>query len=694
MVACAAPPGASTDTDPTDTPVETDEPDAPSGVIAQQVVVQLDGEPVEGATVMQPGRPEHWFTAPDGTVEVALDFDVLSEIWVSASHPSARTEAVRVREPSDEPWVVALTRFDDSDNPDYTFQDPGTPFRNDSTRYCSHCHVTINEDWYGSMHAQAASNQVVHDLYAGTSAHDERESCEAAGGRWLTGPQPGSDDASAQCYLGAGVLADLNATCAAGEPCEGPVAAAGACADCHAPGMNGALGGRDLLQARDIAFEAGVHCDVCHKVESVDLDAAPGTAGRLNLVRPSEPSTSPSLGEYLPLNFGPHDDVPNVRMGNVQRDHFRQATLCAGCHEQVEPPHMPGAEVDLERWPSGHLPIQTTYSEWRDGPLGPDTPCQSCHMPPDPRVKNSADLQLFERFPGSGDIASGWARPPGAVRRHTFVGPRSPGERMLELSASVQVDAAIADDQVRAHVTVRNVGPGHALPTGEPMRHLVLRVAAACGDRSLPASGGHAIPDFGGALDRQDATDDWSRWPGARVGEWVRVVARSGTFHDPPGWGPFGEGRFSPEQKGMPVETVVGAAQIVAVEGDLVTFNTPLPAGDLAYRVDEAVDRSAWPAPGDPATAAAGGPGFAFARITVDPDGVRHGASHRAVDIASDNRLPPGQSWTSEHQFELEGCAEPRIGALLTWRAYPVALAREKAWSNPERVLVQTWRTP
>lgn len=37
------------------------------------------------------------------------------------------------------------------------------------------------------------------------------------------------------------------------------------CADCHAPGIEGKAGGRDLHDPVGIAFESGNHCDVCHK---------------------------------------------------------------------------------------------------------------------------------------------------------------------------------------------------------------------------------------------------------------------------------------------------------------------------------------------------------------------------------------------------------------------------------------------
>ncbi len=122
---------------------------------------------------------------------------------------------------------------------------------------------------------------MLQDLYAGVAAAwaGDAEACADAGGVLRVGKQPGTGDDVERCYVGTGVLPDLNPGCAE-TPCDGQAEAFGGCADCHAPGIDGALGGRDLLEARGVAHESGVHCDVCHKVESVHLDdPAPGVAG-------------------------------------------------------------------------------------------------------------------------------------------------------------------------------------------------------------------------------------------------------------------------------------------------------------------------------------------------------------------------------------------------------------------------------
>src|SRR5262249_49283813 len=147
-------------------------------------------------------------------------------------------------------------------------------------------------------------------------------------------------------------------------------------------------------------------------------------------------------------------------------------------------------------------------------------------------------------------------RPPGTTRRHVWAGPRQPAFQMLKLAAALFIDKSVTGGILTARVRVRNVGPGHALPTGEPMRSLVLRVEARCAGAPLDGVGGDAIPDFGGQYARKLAGEDWSRWPGAQPGQVVRVIKRTGGFHDYRGFGPFGDGRFDAAAKGMLVEEV------------------------------------------------------------------------------------------------------------------------------------------
>ena len=612
------------------------------------VLVTLDDAPAADTLVMQGGTQTHVRTDADGRVMLPIDLATPGQVWAVASHPQARIRAMRVQPPVAEPVRIELARFG-VDNPDYHFTDPGTRERRGTTAQCAHCHQTINDAWWSSVHSTAASNQRLHDLYAGTGAECEtpREGRLPGGG---VGPR---------CYVADGVLPTLNPETCGDGPCPDP-ARTGACADCHAPGIDGQLGGRDLLDADGFAYEGGVHCDVCHSVESVDLDAtAPGVAGRLRILRPStEAPVSLGAGGFLPLTFGPSHDSPNPRMGSVQRDHYRSGAICAGCHEYTQPALVPGTQLDPERWPDGRLPVHTTYGEWRAGVLADAMSCPDCHMPPDPLTSNGANL---ERFPLADiGVQGGWMRPAGSVRAHSWVGPRTLGARMLQLAAAVFVRSEVRDGRVHAQVTVRNAGAGHAIPTGEPLRALLLRVRAYCGDAELPAVGGDALPEWAGHVSGPPQ-------PGDRL----RVARHTGETHAYRGYGAFEHGQ-------LPVTEVVGEATVVDVVDGQPVYDAPPPEGELRWLVRDARQL-------------AGASGFAFARVMADAAGREMVPHFLATDVTSDNRLMPQQSFTSTHVFTTD-CPDPQVHARLLYRPFPMALAAERGWDVRDETMVEVRR--
>lgn len=638
-----------------------------------RVVVTLDGVPTAGIVVGQGGRPERWLTDAEGVAVIPIDTEVPGDLAINASHPEARIEAAMVW-PGLTDATIELDRFNPQDNPDYIFQNPGEPGHSPTSAQCGHCHVTIAEDFFAGQHPWAASNPVLQDLYSGTSASRQTQAdCEAAGGKWRTGITPGTLEPASRCYLGDGVLPALN-DCGTDSTCDDKAMAFGGCADCHAPGIDGKLGGRDLLEATGIAYQRGVHCDVCHHVEGIDDAGAPGVAGRLKILRPSDPGLTPSFGDWRPLLFGPHDDIPNPFMGIVQRLVFRESRFCAGCHELQREVILPGEAADLKRWSDGRLPLLSTFTEWQSS--GVMVTCQGCHMPGDPEVENTADLQLFPTTVG---VAGGWPREKPAVRRHIWLGPRSEGRPLGGGSATVNIETAVADGELTVTATTSNCCAGHAIPTGEAMRSLILQVEARCNDEVLTAVGGDAIPDYGGYLMRKGAGDDWQVWQGATPGQLIRVTKFTGQYHDYSGFGPFGDGTFDATAKGLPVEEVVGTATVVSVDDDTVTFDNELPAGDVAYLVEAAPEDDSW-------ANLAGTPGFGFARVLTGPDGRRMVPHFLAVDVASDNRLLPGKPWTTTHRFQTT-CETPTVTARLRYRRYPPGLAGEKGWEMGDDLL-------
>jgi hypothetical protein len=260
------------------------------------------------------------------------------------------------------------------------------------------------------------------------------------------------------------------------------------------------------------------------------------------------------------------------------------------------------------------------------------------------------------------------------MRQHRFIGPRREGSHLLRLAAALFVEVAQEDGAWVATVTTRNAGAGHRLPTGEPLRSVLLTVDAQCDEAPLEAIGGDALPVWAGALERRAAGEDWSVWATAEAGDQIQVVRRTGAWHDYAGFGPFGDGRFDAEAKGLPVEHVVGSA-VLNADG---RPDEPLPEGDFAYRLRGDGPR-------------AGRAGVAFARVLAGTTGDLMVPHHAAVDVVSDNRLAPQQSWVSTHRFE-GACETPTITARLWHRPYPLGLGQSRGWPKHDQLMFEVRR--
>jgi hypothetical protein len=688
----------------------------PESFTVEGVVVDPEGVPVEGALVLQGGAADGVETGPDGAFELAMTSALPGAPTVVAAKIGSRSAGLELDAVPSEPLTLVLRPIDPPDNAQgYEYGHPGVgdPTEDASTEYCGHCHTTFAAQFQGSAHARSVRDPLVQDLYAGVaSALDSESECISRGGRWRPGRVPGSPSTTApRCYVGDGVLPDLNGCGGSvGLSCDDPALPAasrptrfGACADCHALGMNGPAGGRDLLEAQGIEYDYGNHCDACHHVREVDLDAPAGSAGRLVVQRPRERRGESIDAPLRQAMFGPYFDVPNEFMGGSPQPQFSTATFCAGCHELAQPALVPGTTLDPTRWPDG-LPVHSTYSEWLDTPWADaGVPCQGCHMPPVEGLFNSVDVASADKA----GITFGFARNPEQIRSHAFVGPLSdPGparprliEGVVQLSLSPLVDAGSSSLEVEVELV--NVSAAHAVPTGEPMRALVLLVeASACGS-ALAAQSGPTIDDLGGALAEGTVGVDVATsgseltWPAgnkaASVGDVVRILRKTGEFVDYDGVGRFAGAVLAPSDKGLPVEAFVDERVVLAVGPQAITLDAPIAAqpGDR-IALGQAV---AGPlVDGAPSRALAGAAGLSFARVLVDEAGRRAVPHHRATDLVRDNRLRPLVPATVTLGFALpsplpSGCSEAAIRATLLYRPMPLRLARERGWDARDTIV-------
>lgn len=210
---------------------------------------------------------------------------------------------------------------------------------------------------------------------------------------------------------------------------------------------------------------------------------------------------------------------------------------------------------------------------------------------------------------------------------------------------------------------------------------LILLVDAFCGTEELQAVGGAVVPDFGGYRGKKMWVEDHLNWPDAQVGDKLRVVRYQEEFYDYNGFPPFEEGGWDASQKGLSVENPVVERTIIALSSDGVVLDAPLEEGDIVYWVSaeqEGMNSVGW----------AGHAGFAFARVLLGESGTKMVPHFMAVDIASDNRLLPQESWTSSHIFA-STCDEPVVKTRLLYREQPLWLSREKGWDAVDKIMVE-----
>ncbi len=199
------------------------------------------------------------------------------------------------------------------------------------------------------------------------------------------------------------------------------------CLGCHAPI---AVETGDLEPVKKVSWE-GVTCDYCHSVRSVTMDG-PNPRAQIS---------------FAPVKSGPFRDATSAAHGTVFSEVHTTAEICAPCHEY--------------RNPSG-FEVLTTYSEWQKSMYGKaGKPCQACHMS---RVEGDVvdpKIQLVKQA---------------KVNLHTMPGSHS--LEQLNRAFKAQMEATRDKDTVKVQVQISNQAAGHYLPTGSPLRQLVMELRA------------------------------------------------------------------------------------------------------------------------------------------------------------------------------------------------------------------------
>ena len=199
------------------------------------------------------------------------------------------------------------------------------------------------------------------------------------------------------------------------------------CLSCHAPV---AYFNNDLQLTQSISRE-GVSCDFCHSIAEVLPGTLAGPQFRF---------------EFGGVKQGPLKNSKSPAHQTRFNDLYQQSLFCKGCHEQKG---------------SSGVPMIATWSEWKESPY-PDkgVTCQKCHM---------------EQIPGKTVAASVQKNTRNRISNHDIAAGHSLTKRRQALEIKI-AGLETHKNRIRVQVDLTNTGAGHKMPTGLPVKKIILEV--------------------------------------------------------------------------------------------------------------------------------------------------------------------------------------------------------------------------
>ena len=424
-------------------------------------VLDQDGNPVAGALVRIQATSHATTSDRQGRFSLdgleagaALTVSAWKDLYYCAKQESVAPPAQDIR--------LVLHLYQTADNPDYAWVPPT------GQNSCYSCKPGVTQVWLDNdAHGKSARNPRFLSMYYGTDLQGNRSPLTRYTQNLDYGRVPLPPDLS-KPYFGPGYKLDFPD-------------AAGNCAACHIPGaaVDDPYGVDPASVSGVNTF--GVHCDFCHKVAAVRLDAQSGKPylGMPGVLSMDIRRPFPQDTNRYQLFFGTFDD-DNVPLEDTKLPLLAQSQFCAPCHFGVF-------------WDTL---VYNSFGEWLDSPYSdPKTgkTCQDCHTP-SPTLLNGSPLTNVA--PGKGGVERDLA----SIHAHTFPGAAS--QALLRNALSMTAAASLADGRLAVDVRLTNDKTGHHVPTDSPLRQLILLVEAKDDQGKMLAQvGGDTIPVWGGVGD-------------------------------------------------------------------------------------------------------------------------------------------------------------------------------------------------
>ncbi len=384
--------------------------------------------------------------------------------------------------------TLTLKAHHRTDNLDYEWE----PSEN-----CAECH-TANDEWLGDAHSQTAKNPRFLSIYRGTDVDGNQSPFTGYDGAFPT------DDISSPDYHGPGFKIDFPlrdgncASCHTPQVTNLPTTNSCAWAGCH---MGTTMERSDELPNVSVnptgltgTAAEGISCDFCHTVAKARVDEETGLPEQHMTGILSLTIYRPEPGERFIMG-----NIPDsARETDSYNPIYEESQYCSSCHYGV----------------LSDTVIYNSYGEWLESPYSDaetGQTCQDCHMPiaeqydfVDEQVALAnmppllaAVMAQEERnyfvYPEKGGIF----RKKEQVHNHKM--PGASDEKFLQNAVSMETKAVVKDGQLNVTVSIINDQTGHHVPTGSPMRNMLLVVEAFDAEgNQLEQTAGDVLPEWSG----------------------------------------------------------------------------------------------------------------------------------------------------------------------------------------------------
>lgn len=305
------------------------------------------------------------------------------------------------------------------------------------------------------------------------------------------------------------------------------------CSRCHAPMANTeAAHNRDLIQIfgsggfldpNSLHFHEAmdaVSCTLCHQImDSPVLGTLAGFSGNYEIGTFPVPEERLIYGHYGNVLAPPMHN--QVQYSILYSDHVLESKACAACHNLKTPYVDENGNLLTDNDPTtdDEFPEQMPYSEWEHSSYAAQQSCQDCHLPRVdgvPIASRPMWLPLRNNF-ATHDMVGGNLllldildsnRADLGVFSDNFPATVVESEKLLQQAASLEmVESSLVGGTLEFTLRVSS-NTGHKLPSGIPLRRVILHVTVYDNRDNVVFESGRVNPD--GSIAEVDADLDSS----------------------------------------------------------------------------------------------------------------------------------------------------------------------------------------